>query len=291
MSTHTLAWQGWHLAVPADWNPVKIDGDYDSGSVLLADLHAARLGLRWKKAAKRGDPDAWAVRSLRDEVGKLATDEAKDLPLPDGGAWSVSRLYQDPDPPGRDVWVGHSRPSNRVLQIVYHATKRGTAFPRDILPTLSDTAADAPHRWAVFDLSLETPPGMRVQWYRFNAGDLALGLVGKGSKHVTLVRQIGPAALALARQPLAAWLTNLPTTTRKLYRAVRETDVATLGDLVGLRATLVRKRRLWWAWPVPRWQTILALHDEKRDRLIAGQAVDEASLRSLLLTLGVSVSD
>ena len=284
-STQLLAWQGWSIAVPADWNPVKIDGDYDSGSVLLADLHSARLGLRWKKAARRGDPVAWAERSLRDEVGKLAADEARHLALP-GGEWSVSRLYQDPDPPGRDVWVGYSRASHRVLQIVYHATKRGTVFPRDVLPTLADTPADAPHHWAVFDLSLTTPPGTRVRWYRFNAGDLSLGLFSGGGRHVTVIRQIGPAGLALARQPLSAWLTHLPATTRRLYQTVQTTESATLDRLTGLRATLCRKRRLWWAWPVPGEQTILAFHDEHRDRLITGQGADEAELRAVLATIG-----
>ena len=285
-NTQLLAWQGWHLTVRAEWNPVKIDGDYDSGSVLLADLHSARLGLRWKTAAKRGDPQAWANRSLRDEVGKLAADEAKDLALPNGGDWSVSRLYQDPNPPGRDVWVGHSRRSNRVLQIVYHAAQRGTAFSRGVLPTLADTSPDAPHCWAVFDLSLTTPPGTRVQWYRFNAGDLSMGLTSKGTKPITVVRQIGPAGLALARQPLSTWLTHLPASTRRLYQTVRATEATTLNHLPGLQATLRRKRRLWWAWPVPRRQTILAFHDEERDRLIAGQGVDEADLRNLLTTIG-----
>jgi hypothetical protein len=289
--TQLLAWQGWQLSVPADWNPVKVDGDYDEGSVLLGDLHNARLGLRWKRAHRKTNPSNWATRALHDEVGKLATKEAADYAMPDADAWAVSRLYLDNDPPGRDVWVGQSRASNRVLQVVHHATQRDTKFSDAILPSLADTPSEQSTDWTIFDLSFRLPPDARVQWYRFNAGDLAVGVrLSKTDKAVSIVRQIGPAALALARQPLERWLTQQQEQTRKLYRPIEKADPATLSldgrTLTGLRGTLHRKRRLWWAWMVVKEQTVLAFHDDRRDRLVIGQSPDEAALRELMQTVG-----
>ncbi|MDB5324807.1 MAG: hypothetical protein JWM57_376 [Phycisphaerales bacterium] len=287
--TQVLAWQGWRLAISDSWNPVKVDGDYNEGSLLLADLHSPRLGLRWKRASKRGDPAAWANRSLRDEVGQLAAAEAADYKMPGAGDWAVSRLYIDRDPPGRDVWVGHSKSSNRVLQVVHHAERRGTAFSDTLLPSLTDTPADEAKHWSIFDLSLITPPGLSVQWYRFNAGDLSLGLAD-AKKKITIVRQVGPAALALARQSLLGWLTQQQEQTRKLYRPIQNGEPTTL-DLAdrtidGLSGILHRKRRLWWAWMVAARQTMLAFHDPLRDRLLIGQSQNESAMRDVLKTVG-----
>lgn len=286
--TQALAWQGWRLAIPDSWSPVKVDGDYREGSLLLADLHSPRLGLRWKRAGKRGDPVAWANRSLRDEVGQLAAAEAADYKMPGAGEWAVSRLYLDRDPPGRDVWVGHSKSSDRVLQVVHHDQRRGTAFSDTLLPSLTDTPADEPKHWSIFDLSLITPPGISVQWYRFNAGDLSLGLAD--GKKVTIIRQIGPAVLALGRQSLLGWLTQQQEQTRKLYRPTQSGEPATLGldgrSIDGLRGILRRKRRLWWAWMVAAKQTMLAFHDPLRDRLVIGQSQDESAMREVLKTVG-----
>lgn len=289
--TQRLAWQGWQLHVPTDWNPVKVDGDYDEGSVLLADLHAAKLGLRWKRAHKKTHPANWATRALHDEVGKLAAAEAVDYAMPDADGWAVSRLYVDQNPPGRDVWVGQSRASGRVLQIVHHATERNPKFSDTILPSLTDTPADEPSDWAIFDLSFRLPPGARVQWYRFNAGDLAVGVrLGKAAKAVSILRQIGPAGLALARQPLSRWLNQQQEQTRKLYRPIENTGPATLEladrSLDGLAGELKRKRRLWWAWMVVKQQVVLAFHDDVRDRLIIGQSPDESALRDWMQSVG-----
>src|SRR6185503_17252832 len=101
------------------WNPAKIQGDYDSGEILIADLERARLGVRWKLAkSKKHEPAELARRALKDEVGALAADEARALAIksPDIAA---SLLYIDPKPPGRDVWTGFSRTSNRLIQVVY----------------------------------------------------------------------------------------------------------------------------------------------------------------------------
>lgn len=283
-----LAWQGWTLTVPATWNPVKVDGDEHEGSLLLADLHAARLGLRWKTAGRRVDSADWADRAMRGEVGKLAAAEARDYVMPDGGTWAVSRLYQDPKPPGRDVWAGHSRHSNRLLEVVHHAERRDPLFTDSVLPSLTDTPTDAAKRWAIFDLSFVTPPGTRVQWYRFNAGDLAVGL--STNKRLTVVRQIGPAGLALSRQALPLWLTQMQPVVRRLYHRIDRPESATLAlpgrTLDGLRGTLHRKRRLWWLWPVAKQQTVLAFHDPVRDRLLIGQSENESALRDVLATVG-----
>ncbi|HEY8668742.1 MAG TPA: hypothetical protein VIL86_18995, partial [Tepidisphaeraceae bacterium] len=151
MSVH-VAWQGWTLEIPSRWSPLKLEGDYDKGMALFADLHRPRLGLRWEKPrGKKFDALAWARRALNDEVGKLAADEARNFPLPDD-RWTVSLLYQESEPPGRDVWVGYSAQSGRAVELIYHA-KRRERILSTLIPTLGDAPADQPLPWSIFELS------------------------------------------------------------------------------------------------------------------------------------------
>ena len=39
-----FAWQGWKISLPAGWNPLKLDGDYARGQVLIAVLRLGASG-------------------------------------------------------------------------------------------------------------------------------------------------------------------------------------------------------------------------------------------------------
>src|SRR4051812_6330284 len=143
-ATHPLtAWQGWQIRLPSRWNPLKLEGDYAKGEILFADMDRPRLGMRWRTvAAKRFD----VRRAMRDEVGVLAADEASPQALVDQ-LWTASLLYLEPDPPGRDVWVGHSAVSGRAIEIVHHVRRRERLLPDVILPTLTDSAENQAVPW------------------------------------------------------------------------------------------------------------------------------------------------
>lgn len=275
-----IAWHGLQMAVPESWNPVRIDGDVDSGSILLADLSDARLGIRWKtmkKAEKRAD-----VRgSIRAEVGKLAAEEAVELKLSQEDAWANSLLYTEPDPPGRDVWAGYSRQSQRLVQVVYHAPLRDRVLADEILPTLTETTREAERKWSVFDLSCQTPADWKMQWYRLNAGDMTFMFTGPKRSSLQ-IRQIAPAQLALARQKMLDWLTQQQKSMKKLYRP--PTDVREIEN--GLKATMTRRRRFCFAWWQAKSQTLVAVHDKQHDRLLILQATDENMIEKIQPTVG-----
>ena len=89
---HCLSWHGWTIALPEDWSPVKIEGDWHKGSILIADFHATRIALRWQVAPKRKfDADKWAEGAIASEVGQLMLKESIQaraciLPSPCGSA-------------------------------------------------------------------------------------------------------------------------------------------------------------------------------------------------------------
>jgi hypothetical protein len=288
-----FAWQGIRLELPHRWNPVKLEGDYHRGHALFADLHRPRLGLRWQRPKRRSfDPEKWSVQAMREEVGMLAAEEARPFEMP-GDQWQGSRLYVEPDPPGRDVWFGHSGISGRGVQLVHHAHRREQVLAKQVLPTLQDLPLDQPTPWSVFELSCIVPGGMKLAQHQLNAGDLILRFTAR--RRELIVRQVAVAQLALKRLPLEKWLSQQAKVQRRHYRLVdkpQETVLAAHGgqELTGVHQAMVRRRRFFWArWIPPRLENYV-LHDKVRDRLVLVQATDDEMAREVAATVGWAVT-
>ncbi len=287
-----FAWQGWRLDLPPRWNPVKLEGDHDKGFALFADLVRPRLGIRWNKQRRgRLKLDAWIGRVLRDEVGRLAAEEAKPLPMPDD-IWQGSTLYTEPQPPGRDVWIGYSRKSDRLVQLIYHAHRRERLLADTILPTLVDLPQDQPMPWSVFELSCIIPPGFRLHTHRLNAGDLSLTFLQRrrGAPRQVSVRQVAVAELALKRMPIEKWLDDQQRGSRKFYSRARKTTPLELAlgerELAGISRLLKRRWRFFFMFRLPSRFITWALHDEARDRLVFVEGSDEQLVRDVAASVG-----
>jgi hypothetical protein len=282
-TTSLFAWQGFRVDLPARWNPVKLDGAFDNGHVLIADLHGPQLGLRWRRANSKGKLDAtdWARRAIEAEVGKLAAGRAKPLPLADD-RWPGSMLCLDADPPGRDIWVAHSLASNRVVEVVHHVRKRDRMLEDAILPTLRDTPTGEPRAWVLFDLSCTVPGEYELKTHRLNAGDL--GLTFANGRASLAIRQIALARLALQRMPLDKWLVAQEALAQRHYRAVGDPREIELSGLKGLTRRSHRRRRFAFMRWLPPTVVTIALHDLSRDRLVLAQGSDEASVMQVAET-------
>ncbi len=274
-----LCWQGWRFSLPADWGPVKIEGDRRAGSMIIADLHDSRLAVRWSTPRKKYfDAAAWAMQAMTGEVGKLAADASRTFAP--GGAWTVGRLFVEPEPPGRDVWVGHSIVSGRLMQISYPSKKVSSALAADVLAHLLDQPADQPMRWAIFDLQCAAPGGFNLLTHRLNAGDLALTF-SSGREQLT-VRQIGPASVALQRQPLEAWARGHGRVWQKTHRPnIGPPSAAGEDSPTIVQQTLSRKRRWFLARQLSPNRYITAVHQVERNRILildaaSPQRVEEA---------------
>ncbi len=276
-----LAWQGWQLDVPDRWAPVKIEGDESAGFLLMADLHRPRLGIRWKlEKGKRFDAAAAAARTMKDEVGVIAAAEAGPAE-PGNGKWLSPILYEEPEPPGRDVWVGYSQDSRRMFQVVYHAHHRDRVLRQRVLPKLVDGSER--REWSVFDLSCRTPAGYRLLTHRLNAGDLALMFTGPKRQAVT-VRQIAVAKLALQRRPLERWILEQANWRGRQFRVDRAG--ASEGSPRLVRRRVVRRLQFSWMWWLARGYLVLARHDERRDRLVFVDATDEKVAEEVMASVG-----
>lgn len=275
------------LRLARSWNPTKVEGDFDKGQILFADLDHPRLGLRWQKIkSKRFDPAAWSERSMRQEVGQLAAAEAK--PGPVQFPFEGSRIYAEPKPPGRDVWIGYSPASRRVIQLVYHAHGRDRVLAETILPTLADTPPDEPAVWSIFDLSCVTPPGFALKSHRLIAGDLSLTFARQ--REWMALRQIGVAQLALSRRPINQWLADQQKQLLPHYRPAGNLQEITImvgpRELAGFSRDALRLRRFGWKYWIPTDAITYIAHDPEQDRLLLFQGSDANLLKDLAATIG-----
>lgn len=267
----SLAWHGLSLPLPDDWSPVKIEGDAAKGAMIVADLHASRLAIRWQTVRRpdRFDADQWSRGAIAAEVGQLMLEKSTPLTPDLADGWSGGRLFLEPEPPGRDVWVGFHRPSGRAVEIVHQTKGRSRTLPEQIVRPLRVVRG----AWSIFDLSCRVPDGWTLRRQRLNAGDLTLTF-GK-ERDTLIVRQLGPAALALARQPIERWLDQHARLWAKTYAGRTPADV----EADGLVRTYERRRRFFFARWLERQRVIVASHDRERDRI----AIVDASTRDLAM--------
>jgi hypothetical protein len=289
----SVAWQNWQLDLPQRWSPVRLEGDYAQGLALFSDLHRPRLGLRWVRHPRKIAPADFLTQLMRQEVGAVASLEAKPHRL---NGWDASLLYLEPEPPGRDVWIAHHALSDRTLILVYHVHRRERLLAQNILPTLRDLPIDQPTPWSIFELSCIMDAGMALDGHRLNAGDLRLDFAvprRRPARRLTL-RQIAVAQLALQRMPLENWLAQQQRALGRHYRAIGPTTSVELDchdrTLRGLACPSRRRRRFFFMGLPPQWMTY-ALHDAARDRLVFVQSTHDDLARRVLATIGWATED
>lgn len=282
-----IAWQGWQMNIPDQWAPVKLEGHHEQGYMLVADLHQPRLGIRWKKNDGRHlNVNALAHKAMAGEIGRVAADELRsDTHVSE--LWDSPLLFVDDQPPGRDVWVGYSRQSRRLFEIVYHTHHRDQVLVNQVLPSLSEKADASHKKWSIFDLSCTVPTELSLTRHRLNLGDMALMFDGtvQGKKQAACVRQIGPAKLALSRRPLERWIVEQAGWRGPRFKidgnALKNEDSLHL-----VQGKIIRRRRFSWMWWMAEGYTFLAHHDHARNKLIIVDATSETLAHEIFESVG-----
>ncbi len=287
---HILAWQHWMLHVPGDWNPVRIDGDADRGSVVLADLSRTRMALRWQRVSKRWDVERGQRQALVTAAGRDAVGEASEFTASDDFTRILLHEPKDADAPERAFL--HSRVSNRLLEIVRVRDERdGRHTPtlrRDLLAQVRDQHPDDEVRWRVFEMDVSVPGGFGLKSRSLAAGDLTLSFEKK--REVIAVRVICPARLALSRQSLERWMQMYGRGWRATHRP-RGTKMGVVDEWADSdeeaeeadpihRLIVPRRRRLFFARWISRERVILSC--VVRDRVLMADGASDARALEML---------
>jgi hypothetical protein len=271
-----LAWEGWRLAMPREWQPLKLSGSHEKGFVIVGDSQVAIFQLKWLRPGGRGGcrGEAWVAGRLK-QLG--AAPEAHPPAAARFTACGWVNGLQKEEGKRTTYWYGVAEGAGLLLEFVVNGVLPDGLLRiavREVLPSLAATDRDAETMWAMYDMSFASPPGYRLARRQLRSGDVALEF-RRGGRETLLLRQVYPADLALSRRPYERWLALYPFTEhRRLRRSSVRSDPWSDAGRARLRGV---RRRAWkrlaapLGWCAPRRSTALAVTDESSNRLLIAE--------------------
>ena len=298
-----FGWAGLLMYVPRSFRLARVEGNDRSGKLVLADEDRPRLEIAWGRVERRRfDPQRFLTRQLRRALGRDRAEvvAAGARPVEHPAFSPMIRLF---DPEAHcDRYVGYEPRTRRVVEMIYHHGKgqQDELARRVVVPRMTDQPADRTQYWAFFGASFTSPSGFAVVGATLNLGDMAVRMIKPlrwGRRAELVIRHIYPAGLALARQPLQQWLTQIlrqkdsayhPRHTGWLWwKKLRFTPIQTSrgpGLVADAFTRLIVQALLWRA---SRRRRTWIIHDQEHDRLLVVQLADptggdESALQSIL---------
>ena len=267
----TIAWCGWSLPLPEHWRPLKIEGGYAKGSMMIGDGQRPILLVRWMRTHKqrRFDMQRWLDGRFRKQ--RVTPDDGAPQPAAiDHSAWACDTA--DPTGGHKTTWYGYAAKSQMLMEIVTtdltETAVRDEIF-RDRLPRLVVAGDDEPCAWSLYGISFVSPPGYVLKRQHLFSGDIAIELA-RGRKDTLLLRQVYPAGLALERRTLDRWLQAPPFTERRFWS--KHTLANAVVSKEGTRTFRGWKRlRSPMGWYTARFSTAVAAIDKEQDRLMIAE--------------------
>ena len=270
MLTSEIAWCGWRIRVPLEWRPLKIQGEFRKGSMMIGDGEQPRLLVQWRRVKDDGfDVQRW----FRERFSRQRAMPEPGAPCPpgfDASAWA--RDFEVREGEAKSMWYGYSRTAGLLLECVTanltSAVARNPVLG-EVLPALSVSGRDEPIRWSLYDVVFVSPPGFELVRRHLYSGDIALGLAG-GDQEELLLRQVYPAGMALSRRSLQGWLETSPFTERRQAPAAMPEKWERKGP-GGIVRSGWRRLRFPLGWCNPRYSTAVAAVDGTLDRLLIAE--------------------
>jgi len=268
-----LAWAGWKLRMPSEWQPLKIEGNKDKGQIIVGDTTCAMFIVKWERSGKRAvkDGDKWVAQRLK-KHGALPESNP-----PAGDRFSACGWVhglQTEEGKESTYWYGYAESAHLLLGISVngvlpaHVRKK---IVRDVLPTIEAVPASEGSLWSMYDITFKAPAGYELSHRHLFSGDMALEFE-KGKTDTLMLRQVYPGELALSHKGHEKWLNSYPF---KEHRRVRRSTVniepwqhPSRAELRGVRRTAWKMLSAPLGWCSPRRSTALAVHDSSLNRLL-----------------------
>jgi hypothetical protein len=220
----SVAWCGWALPVPEEWRPLKIEGSWAKGSLMLGtEGEPVVLVKWWRPEEKRFDAEQWMARRCK-ALGALPDEHA---PTPVGfcpALWVVNLQRREGE--GKTVWYGYAPEAGLLIECISTSEVDQALRDRffgDLLPRLTATPLTEPVTWSLFSTAFTSPPGYTLTGHRIALGDIALELHDADGRRLIL-RQVFPAKLAMQRRQMEQWLDSPPFMERRKLRRPERAD-------------------------------------------------------------------
>lgn len=212
-----LAWCGWTMPIDSTWRPLRIDGEWSRGEMIVGDAMETLFQVTWRQPdRKRFAPLRWLDQRARE------LDATVGDPPPHAASLHAVRFFPEVPSPvrgSRAMWYGWAPDPGLMVEVAVNRDAEafaGERVWRDILAHVTVAPADAAVPWSVFGVSFRTPPGFQLANRKLLPGDMSI--LVQDERRRLLVRQVYPAATALRRHPLEHWLSHFPFKEHRRYR-------------------------------------------------------------------------
>ena len=271
---HTLlAWAGWQLEIPRDWQPLKLEGTPAKGQMIVGDSECASFIIKWERPGRKALSDGrqWVEDRLKRHGLLPATRPPAESNFTACG-WAEG--VQTEESKETTYWYGYAERARLLLGLTVNGALPETLrhkVVRGVLPTLRTTPADGETTWAMYDISCVAQAGFELVQRHLFSGDVALEFA-RGKRETLLLRQVYPGELALDRRPPEKWLARYPFKEhRRLRRATAEFRPWRHGErpeLTGVRRGAWKRLGAPLGWCSPRRSNAIAVHDQRLNRLL-----------------------
>lgn len=274
-----LAWAGWRLEMPGEWQPLKLSGTPAKGQMMLGDSVCALFSIHWERLTRGTISDGRAWVTGRIKRHGVLPDETPPPAAENFSACGWAHGVQSEEDKQTTYWYGYAASAELLMGVIVNGVLPAAVRQQvigEVLPSLRATPADTDSIWSMYDVGFAAPAGFELRRRHLYSGDVALEFA-RGRHETLLLRQVYPGDLALGRRPFERWLDACPF---KEYRRLRRTGATiepwqhrTRTELAGVRRA--GRKRL--PWPLggvsPRWSSALAVHDRRLNRLLIAEHV------------------
>lgn len=291
-----IAWQGWTIPVREEWQPVRIEGDFYRGRMIVGNGDGPVFQVSWQRPKDIRDFDCakWLSKQKSkytdSQVGAVNTGDDNDIEITslDGDIKNGRNMEH------KQVWWVYSASIGIVMEISMPdvAVKEEQEFVRKhSVPEVRFSRPNEPSWWQIYKVGFSVPAGYILNEKHIFSGDIALEFRNEKEDRL-LVRQIYPAELGLARRKIDKWL--LVCNPFKEHRKFRKQDEGDFycGKLQGMYKEGMHNIKFPLGWIKPLHYRKVAAVDKDLDRLlIAGQMSPDKIDPTLLEGVVTSMND
>lgn len=248
---HDVSWQGVRLAVPADWELGRVDGDGSSGYARLDDANMVRAEVEWRAAPARGArrPVADLVDRYIEQLEKKAGKSDLEFSVQRQAKFLKDKRWLEGSEYETFIWEADYRAYNLaracpechriiLLRVLTKVGDNAEALVNRIMPTLEDH----PHEdhggrtlWSLYGMRFLSPAGYDLTEHELKSGHIRLTFEKDRGRQIVRVHRLSMAQMLLKERTLQEWFPSFFHKDLKDFRSTVSADPAGLRGHEGIR--------------------------------------------------------
>jgi hypothetical protein len=215
---HDVSWQGVRLAVPADWELGRVDGDGSSGYARLDDANMVRAEVEWRAAPARGArrPVADLVDRYIEQLEKKAGKSDLEFSVQRQAKFLKDKRWLEGSEYETFIWEADYRAYNLaracpdchriiLLRVLTKVGDNAEALVNRIMPTLEDHPRDdhgGRTLWSLYGMRFLSPAGYDLTEHELKSGHIRLTFEKDRGRQMVRVHRLSMAQMLLKERTI-----------------------------------------------------------------------------------------